>query len=160
MALVVGTNSYLSIADADAILALRTGAEDWDDAEDPDKEKALATATLRLDQRDFQGFKSVSGQALQWPRSFVKIPGEYGNYYDSAEIPQPIKLATAELALALIKTPDLLDDTGLEGFDSLSTGETSLTLNGREAGRLPAHVERFLRGLTMGGRRMIRLVRG
>ena len=153
------SNSYLSVADADAIIDERVGdTSAWTDAETSDKEKALISATRRLDQQTFQGCKTVSTQSLKWPR--YETYDDDGYVYASDAIPAPIKHATAELAFVLISDPTLIDDTGLEAFDQISTGDTSITPKQRQAGTLPAHVQRYLRGLTRGGRGVIRLVRG
>jgi hypothetical protein len=159
MALEVGTNSYLSAADADAIIAERVNSDAWDDlVGTAEKEKALISATRRIDQQQFKGYKSSSTQSLKWPR--YDVCDEDGIPFPTDEIPDLIKQATAELAFVLISNPDLLDDTGLEYFDSISTGDTSITPKARQAGQLPAHVQRYLRGLTKGGPGFTRLVRG
>ncbi|HEX8087662.1 MAG TPA: DnaT-like ssDNA-binding protein [Blastocatellia bacterium] len=152
------SNSYLSVADADSYVAERVGDTSAWDVDDAEKEKALISATRRLDQQDFKGCKTTREQALEWPR--YDVPDRSGWYYDSDAIPAPIKQAAAELALVLIGNPELLDDTGLEYFDAISTGDTSITPKARQAGTLPAHVQRFLRGLTKGGAGVTRLVRG
>jgi hypothetical protein len=153
------SNSYLSLADADSLIAERVGdTSAWTDAQDSDKEKALISATRRLDQQTFKGCKTLNTQALKWPR--YDVEDEDGYPYASDSIPIPIKHATAELAFVLINDPTLLDDTGLEAFDAISTGDTSITPKQRQAGTLPAHVQRFLRGLTRGGAGVKRLIRG
>lgn len=156
-------NSYLTIADANALLAERAGASDWSTATDPDKEKFLITATRRLDQEAYCGVKANSSQALKWPRYLAYNrddiwPDEYP--FASNVIPLPVKLACAELALSVLRNPELFDDTGLEGFENLSLGSTTITPRQRAAGKLPAQVARFLRGLRVGGDSTVRLMRG
>lgn len=151
-------NSYLSVADADTLMGERTGdTSAWDGADIPDKEKALISATRRLDQENFQGCKTSNAQSLKWPR--FDTYDDDSRLYASDALPASIRHATAELAFVLINDPTLLDDTGLEGFDSLSVGDSSFTPKTRQAGTLPAHVRRFLRGLTKGGTGVTRLIR-
>jgi hypothetical protein len=139
-------NSYLSLEDATAILATRAGS-DWTDFGEDEQEAALVTATNRLEQESYQGSKAGEEQALAFPRTSLR--DKNGSLFDDEEIPLPVQLACAELALQIARNPELFDDTGLENISSFSKGDLSLTPRGRAAGRLPAQVKRFLRGIRV-----------
>lgn len=100
MAIVVGTDAYLSISDADAYWNVRNDSV-WSAASDAEKEKALREATQYID-----GAFSFIGShkhdnVLAWPRYDVLIrKGNFkGQDYDSDTIPPQVKNACAELAL-------------------------------------------------------------
>jgi hypothetical protein len=62
-------NTYASVEDADAYHEAHLYATGWTAALLADKEKALAMATRLIDQEfQFNGFRTFSSQALQWPR--------------------------------------------------------------------------------------------
>lgn len=82
--------SYLTISEADAYFSSRLHSEKWHEASELDKERALATATRRIDSMRFIGKKLDSKQENAWPR----------NVLDG--IPPLIKYATCEEALSLL----------------------------------------------------------
>jgi len=113
MALTVGTDSYISVADADTYFAGRLNTEAWDGAVATTKEKALKQATREIDRQVFLGRKADSDQALEFPRCYVADPRGTGwtsqytfnvtlGMYCDAAVPQVIKDATCEQALALL----------------------------------------------------------
>lgn len=92
--------SYISATDADTYHALR-GNTPWAALADADKEIALRKATEYLDARygaRWKGARTVSSQALGWPRQNAELPDECG-YYPSDALPIPLVRATAEAAL-------------------------------------------------------------
>lgn len=100
MAITVGTDSYLSVADADTYWSNRNNAV-WAAADTADKEKALREATQYLDSS--YGFigTQITTNVLAWPRYDVEVVrGNFaGITYNSTTIPPQIEDATAELAL-------------------------------------------------------------
>lgn len=100
MTVVVGTDVYLSIADADTYWSARNNSV-WSAASTAEKEKALIEATQYID----GAFQFIGTQdpdnVLAWPRFDVYI--REGNFaglsYDSNTIPPQIENACAELAL-------------------------------------------------------------
>lgn len=95
------SNSYTSVADADAYHDAHLYGSDWTSANNATKEKALVMATRLIDAVvTWKGRYNVYGQALAWPR--------YGVYDKSSQlilnniIPANLKKATAELARHLI----------------------------------------------------------
>lgn len=92
MALVVGTNSYISVADANTYFEDRLDADEWINADDTVKAKALITATRSIDREPLIGKKYSDDQTLQFPR-----------LTDGASIPQIVKDACCEEALFLLQ---------------------------------------------------------
>jgi hypothetical protein len=152
-------NSYITVEEADDILESRVGVgTDWSDLSDAEKEAALISATLRLEQEEYESFAFTTTQGLQFPRERFRNTFSNG-WYENDEIPKGVQYATAELALQLVRNPELLDDTGLEPFSTFSKGDLTLTMRGHAAGKLPAQVARHLRGIRTGGANVIRLQR-
>jgi hypothetical protein len=90
----VEENSYVTIEYADAYLAMRLFNESWLTAITEKKNIALCHATRIIDTLSFRGLKETTDQVLSWPRIL-----ESG--YD-AELPEEIKWACCEIALALL----------------------------------------------------------
>jgi hypothetical protein len=153
-------NSYISVAEADEILSQRVGVGTvWSDLSPEEKQAALITATRRLEQEEYEGSKTTYAQALQFPRYEVYDRDQI--VYASDAIPQPLNLACAELALLLIRDPELLDDTGLEQFNSLTVDKLSLSKDDSfHAGQLPANVRRTINHLLCGNGINFELIRG
>lgn len=82
--------SYLTISEADVYFSSRLHSEKWHEASELDKERALATATRRIDSMRFIGKKLDSTQENAWPRSV----------FDG--IPPLVKHAVCEEALSLL----------------------------------------------------------
>jgi hypothetical protein len=97
---VVGTDSYVTVAEADAYHLASIHGANWTAAVNLTKEQALLTATRMLERQEWVGTKTSPVQALDWPRTGVTYPD--GTPVPSATVPQFIKDAECELALALI----------------------------------------------------------
>ena len=77
-------NSYLTLSDADDLIDGLVKDDDvvaWASASTDDKNRALYTATQRIDRERFLGAKATDTQALQWPRTGVRKPDTYVNTY-------------------------------------------------------------------------------
>jgi hypothetical protein len=90
MALTVGTDTYVTLAEAVSYLARRLRTGPWDAATTTTRETALKHATLLLEALPWTGEKATSSQILAHPRGA-----------DTA-VPQAIKDAQVELALWLL----------------------------------------------------------
>ena len=122
MALVVETGSgatnsesYASVADADAYFTARAGTTTWAAASTASKEQALRDATTYLDLTygpRWVGRRVHESQALDWPRQFIS--DRDGFPVDSDEIPTRIKYATIEAALMAL-SENLLPDIAEPG---------------------------------------------
>jgi hypothetical protein len=117
-------NSYITLADAETYFLARPFASTWNAATSTNalKEQALVFATKLLDREKWHGTKGIttagaSTQALAWPRQWAPtleadaVPqpiAEYFidttiGYYSSLTVPTPIKDATCELALEILR---------------------------------------------------------
>lgn len=142
-------NAYVSRSDAQSYLDGRLDVAEWTDATNVDTDRALIMATGRLDIEEFVGSPTTFTQRLQWPRG--NVPDPWGSYYASDTIPRLIEEATAELALAYLKSGASLDDTGLEGFNNVKVGPLDVTPRiGRKGDALPSIVRRILRNIMTG----------
>lgn len=122
--------SYATIAQGDTYHETHLYADDWVDAGDDEKCKALQMATRMLDQQyEWIGSVSSSDQALLWPRSGVVGPNGYLEAND--EIPIRIVQATAELARQLIAGDRTVDsDIETQGIKSVNAGDVAVEFSG------------------------------
>jgi hypothetical protein len=133
-------NSYASVAEADAYLAVRGDTATWTALTLGAKEAKLQWAAIYLDTLTFKGTRSTSTQALQWPR--IGVWDRDGFEVDG--IPQALKNAQAEMAFQLIAN-DWTQGLGPVSNETLSVGSISL---GPETHRpFPAAVLALLRPL-------------
>jgi hypothetical protein len=165
------SNSYLTLADAQLIvdgLVEDADVTAWGSATTDAKNRALYTATQRLDRERFLGARATDTQALQWPRSGVRKPDTYINtysvgfpfritddYFTDTEIPTQIKYAQVVLAAYLNNNPDGIGLSGLEDFKNVQVGSLNVTPNlGFGAvgiDKIPPMVERYMTGLRISG---------
>lgn len=138
------SNSYLSVADATALLDLRLGSSAWTDANTDDKGRALIMATKDIDGNRFSGYPIASDQALEWPRNIQKEALD--------QIPVDVKQACAEQALWVLQnasTGGRSDRQQLQsqGVSSYTIGNLSETFSGGfQYGGLCSESQRHLRG--------------
>lgn len=139
MALVLNTNSYVSIADADTYFETRIDSANWVDAEDEIKEQALVTATALIDDNSWIGSAVSSSQALAWPRkNAIYNDDRLGLQVTIAddELPSRVKTAVYEQALHLIDNEDVLMGQS-QTFESISVGSISLSDSNGDTTRTP-----------------------
>jgi hypothetical protein len=163
-------NSYLTLADAQAIVDGLIEDDDvvaWGTATTDQKNRALYTATQRLDRERFLGARATDTQALQWPRTGVRKPDTYVNtyatgfpfrisddYFTDTEIPDQVKRAMVVLAVYLNNNKDGIGLSGLEDYKAISIGSISVTpdkTGAVGADRVPPLLERYLTGLRISG---------
>ncbi len=92
MSLVVGTNSYITVAEADTLLADHPDAAIWTALTSAEKSTWLIHACNQLETLSFRGSKVETTQALAFPRNFATI----SNY-----TPNNVKIGQALQALWL-----------------------------------------------------------
>lgn len=113
MALTVGVDSYVDLTGAAAYFAGRLYTDAWDAASDGVREKALRQATREVDRQPFIGRKAAADQVLEFPRCYIADPRAPGystertfviltGEYCEADVPQAVKDAVCEQALALL----------------------------------------------------------
>ncbi len=164
-------NSYLTLAAAQEIIDGFVQDADvtaWASATTDQKNRALFTATQRLDRERFLGARATDTQALQWPRTGVRKPDTYINtyavgfpfrittdYYTDTEIPQQVQYAQVVLATYLNNNPDGIGLSGLEDYKNVKIGSIDVTPNlGYGAvgvDKVPPLMERYLTGLRISG---------
>jgi len=116
MSIIVGTNSYVSLDEAEQYFAGRLYTDEWNNADATTKEKALLMACRRIERLQFRGIKAdPDTQVLQFPRALPAVnmplyPSErrfnfdYAlNYIIQDKVPDEVKWAQCEEALALLK---------------------------------------------------------
>lgn len=163
-------NSYLTLSETnDLIDGLVEDADvvAWASATDDQKNRALYTATQRIDRERFLGARVNDTQALQWPRTGVRKPDTYINtyavgfpfrlttdYYTDTEIPDQVKKALAVLAAYLHNNKEALNLTGLEAYERVGVGGIAVSpyrWGPVWADNIPPMVERYFTGLRISG---------
>ena len=163
-------NSYVTLTEANSFVEGLTQSDDvvaWGNSTDDEKNRALFSATRRIDREKFLGAKASDTQARQWPRSGVRVPDQYTNlyglsfpnriladYYTDTEIPPEVQDAQIELAVYLNNNKDGIGLSGLEDFNAVSIGNINVTPNfyGRTGvDRIPPIIDQYLKGLRIGG---------
>lgn len=151
MSLVVGTNSYISRANADTYFLDSLRNTSWSALSTTVKDQALITATRMIDRQTWAGAKTSSSQALQWPRTGVT--DAYGNAVDSSAVPQAVIDATCELALALALDPTIETNTS-SGSNikrvSAAKGTDIEFFRPTSGGRFPTIIQELLKAFTGG----------
>ena len=133
--------SYCTIEYADEYFAGRLHAESWGQADDSTKEKALKQATKIIDRQRLNGRKTNPSQPLAFPR------------YPDAEIPQNVKEACCEEALALLEKGNSqrrkLQQEGVQSFTLGNMSETYAAGAGK--GLLSQEAKELLQPWLLGG---------
>lgn len=128
MALTVGTNSYVTVAEADAYFGDRLNADSWTSASAAIKSQALVTATRFIDERSWIGQAVSSSQKLGWPRNgAVYLDPRLGRRITipNTQVPDTVKQAVYEQALHMLKNEDVLAGNG-RSYESITVGPISL----------------------------------
>mgnify|MGYP000689742584 CR=1 FL=1 len=139
MALVLNTNSYVAIADADTYFETRIDSANWESAEDELKEQALVTATQMVDENAWLGSAVSSSQALAWPRkNVIYYSNKMGQQISIANdvIPTQVKIAVYEQAFHLVNNEDVLMGQ-TQTYESISIGSISLSDSNGDVTRVP-----------------------
>lgn len=109
MAIIVGTNSYITISECNDIMAGFLNTTEWDNATDTVKEKALRQACSMMNTLNYIGTKTDSTQKLEFPRLFVS----QGGGLKDVGVPDDIKTGQAQMALCLLK-PNMANKVGIK----------------------------------------------
>ena len=145
MALTVGTDSYISVADATTYIAnnyVSTSAlyTTWNALSAGDKEIYLKKATKKIDRQMLRGIKAIDSQVLEFPRALRSndrfynnnIVGvsvnRYDNYVVESEVSQAVKDAQVEEAVSLSGSGGALSNRQSlqqQGVKSFSLGDLS-----------------------------------
>ena len=135
------SGSYCTVEYADEYFSGRLHAESWGETSDADKEKALRQATKEIDRQLLKGRKATDTQELAFPR------------YPDTEIPEAVKEACCEIALALLERGNSqrhkLQQEGVQSFTLGNMSETYAPGAGR--GLLSQESKELLRPWLLGG---------
>lgn len=147
MALSKGTNSFVTVAEANSYFENRLDVAAWTEASDTVKAQALVTATSVLNDQNWIGTAISDSQQLAFPRS--------GSYFDPRlgyevslgnEVPNRIIDATYEMAYHLLNNDGVLDDTG--SVTDLQVGQIRLNIKS-SASTIPPSVKRLINPLLV-----------
>lgn len=136
----MAVTAYVTVEEAAAYFASRLHSEAWTSAVDADRQKALTMATRAIDRTPVKGVKASYDQANQFPR------------YPDTEIPQAVKDACCEEALALLERGDSQRrKLQVEGVVSMNIGGLSETYAvGSGRGLLSQEAKELLRPWLLG----------
>jgi hypothetical protein len=139
LSIAVGTNSYISLADAETYVERLYGPrrDAWDAAATATKNSLLAQATLDIDSQLWRGYKSDEDQALEFPRDgWATTDDEY----------TLVEQATVEQALYLLSYgQECREAMAAQGVASASVGGVHETLNPGGPSALAPRARRLLR---------------
>lgn len=125
MTITVGTNSYITAAEADTYFADTQNSGSWSALTAAAKSSSLLDATVLIDQQSFISRPDDDDQALEWPR--IGVVNRRGLLFDVGEVPQDVKDCQAELALHLaLNLPAA--GASLPNISNVSHGSLSWTL--------------------------------
>jgi hypothetical protein len=150
MALVKGTNSLATVAEADAYFADRLDAAAWTSASDTLKSQALVTATSMLNDMAWAGVAVSESQNLAFPRvgSYFDPLLGFAVALDGVTTPERIIKGVYELAYHLLNNDGVLDNTG--GVESIEVGPIKLT-NIKAPNAVPLVARRLISPLLLNG---------
>lgn len=140
--IVVGTNSYASIADAQTYFDARLHSTSWGTDADIHA-RALIMATARLEAEEYIGDRVSATQALKWPRDGMDLID--GVDYNSTT-PDLIKAGLYEMALYLIDNDASQQNDPATNAKSFSVGPISVELSQQEyhVSSLPPYVSNMI----------------
>ena len=112
---------YTDLEYADAYFGDRYGADQWRAATEVHKAQALATATRHIDMQRLRGRKTDDAQPLAFPRAIYWR----GAWNADTTVPEAVKAATCEEALAILSHDTQRAARQREGLTSVSIGDAS-----------------------------------
>lgn len=136
----VGTNSYISLADAKTYFSTRLYADAWTAADDDTKSSALIMATRKIDRQKFNGQKANYDQTLKFPRAFYlgqRYNRKFGltidnvrgaGWYVETEVSNDVIYAVCEEAAAILRIGAAANkraELQAQGVTSFSLGSLS-----------------------------------
>lgn len=124
------SNSYATVAEADAYLASHLSGGTFAAKTTSQKETLLIHAARMLDAGvTFKGFKLRLDQAMAWPRDGVEIDRPYPeNYYSNTKVPPCVKTAQLEVVALLLIGGDRTADADSDGIASVSLGKGAVAV--------------------------------
>lgn len=167
MALIIGTDTYITEADAETYIAghyLSTDAKRtaWTAlTATGDKENALRKAAAIIDRQPYAGARANPAQAMEFPRALytTATPGQfypvfamYGeNTSVQQETPEAVKAAQVEIALTLATGEPQRMQLQRQGVKSFSLGKLSESYSGKSNPLISNEAREFLAPFLLGG---------
>jgi hypothetical protein len=153
ISLVVGTNSYVTRAQANAYLAQSfVYATPWEALGGPAQDRALIEAFQLIERQRYSGTRTGgAGQATQFPRDGIT---SCDGYDESAVTPAPAAVRTAQILLAasIVADPSVATSDGqASNIRRAQAGSASVeffragTASGARGTRFPTAVQELLR---------------
>lgn len=133
------SNSYVTVAEADAYFDDSFGKGLWPSTPSTDREALVITASRMLDQFIlWYGNKADDLQSMEWPRT--------GTRYDDDVIPSKVKYATYELAYYILENNGV--SFANQSIESVKVGPVAVEFspNSVDAG-IPSFIENLITDL-------------
>ena len=131
----VGTNSYITLADANTYFGTRLFSDSWNNSTESNKSLAILSATKKIDRLVMRGVKSISTQSLAFPRAIYSdyytndLPNLSlrinGNYNVETSVSQRVIDACCEEAMAMLA----VDASGKQRQELQNQGVTSFSMS-------------------------------
>ena len=168
MALIVGTDTYISLDDAQEYLSENYISTDekliaWNALSDMDKEILLRKALKTIEAQPYVGFKACSTQTLEFPRAlYTSIPQDIyapsqiwpDNWYVQSEVPSAVKYAQCEIAFETASGTSNRVKLQRQGVKSFSLGNLSETYSGASNSIVSHEAKELLKPYIGGGYRI------
>lgn len=145
LSLTVGTNTYISLADAETYAERLYGPRRtaWDAATDATKNSLLAQACLDIDSVMWRGNKTASDQTLEFPRDGEATTDDSYTKIEEAQVEQALWLLTYN--------QERREAIAGQGVRSVSVGGISESYPGGTLPRLCQRARELLRAYLMVG---------
>ena len=130
-------NSYVELAEADALAVILPGGAEWLTKADEERELSLIAATRWLETLNYKGDRCAGTQRLKWPRSGSKAVCD-GVQADCTMIPPVIKEAEVILAIAYVQSP-----TSFPGAGAGSNAPSGTYVKRQQLGELSIEYAQF-----------------
>lgn len=153
MSLTVGTDSYVTLEEANAYITTHyTAAQTsmWTSLADSDREIYLRQACTRIDSQKFTGKKASPTQRLAFPRAIFSTATH--QYITQKNVPEAVKQAQVEEALSLVKGIPKRLELQRQGVKSFRLGDLSEEYAGTANTTLTSETaKQLLRPFLLGG---------
>ena len=158
MTITVGTDTYATLAEADAYASARSWA-DWAALTDAVKESRLTDAALYIDTSyTFKGVITSSAQVMAWPRTGVE--DSEGRLIASDAYPERLK--AAQIEYARLASSGLVTNDTAGDVKAIQAGSVAITFKDRQTASEAARyrsIDRLLTGLYTARAGLLRNVR-
>lgn len=165
--LVVGTDTYISLADANIYIAANVLSTDakyiaWTAMSDANKEVTLRLAAQQIDRQPLAGIKVTSTQVMEFPRVlYTEYPIQttvndliYDNWYVQPSVPDAVKHAQVEIAIQIAAGIPARVEMRQQGVKSFSIGKLSESYTGSASGIITTQAVELLAPYLIGGVRI------